>query len=231
VLLGDHLFQASSVKEKSNGKITVTIRSSSADDDAKIRALKPERHWGSQPLPFAHRNDGFLVRVEAIESESTIEGASWIVTLKSEATEYGGGIMYDVGLSAGNRSYSADQIAELRGRRLLLNDPPPTEHQRGADGMLEHFIQGMGTKFPVTAGIFAKFSVLFRTEPKQAMQMARLAAIYALKASQVLDQVTELRLGPLIGKKLHVRCRGRRRDEYANRKPTELKIEGDYLLE
>ena len=70
-----------------------------------------------------------------------------------------------------------------------------------------------------------------RDKPKEGMQVARLAAIYALKASQVFAQVTELRLGPLVAEKLQVRCRGKRRNEYAGRGPTELTIEGDCLLQ
>jgi uncharacterized caspase-like protein len=234
VLIDDLLVEATSVKQRADGEIAVTIPSESAEDDARIRALKPERAWGSRAVAFAHRNDGFIVRVSSIESESMAQGASWTLTLKAEATEYGGGISHDVGLQADGKSYSADKIAEMRAGRLLLNDPPSegsTRQHGGRINLLESFIQGMGTQFPVTDCIFKKFSSGFRSDPERTMQMARLAAIYALKASQVFEQITELRLGPLHNGKLHVRCRGKRRDQFVGQSPTALKIEGDCPLD
>ena len=95
--------------------------------------------------------------------------------------------------------------------------------------MLEHFVQGMGSHFAVTESIFTAFTKELLSDPSVAMKKARLAAIFALKASQVFEQVVELRLGPLADGKLHVLCEGRRRDRYANQQPTVFRIEGDYV--
>jgi hypothetical protein len=235
VLLADSMFRASSVRQGAEGEITVRIPSLGSEDDAKIRALKPPQSWGGQSIAYAHRNDGFLAQVKQIESESTSEGTSWIVTLKSEVTGYGGGIMQDMGLQENGRSYSGDDIAELRARRLLLNDPPPAKSRRGTwqagHSMLESFVEGTSTKFPVKECVFRRFSAVLQIDAKRGMEKARLAAIYALKASNVFEHIIELRLGPLREGTLHVRCRGKRASRYSNEEPPVLEIEGDYALE
>jgi hypothetical protein len=230
VMLGEITVQAASVKQSTDGDVTVVIPSSGSAADARIRALKPEHSWGTKSIEFAHRNDGFYARVIGIESESTAAGAAWTVKIKPEAVEYGGGFIHDAGLQENNRSYSADDIAELRARRLLLGEK--LERTRAGDrgSMLEHFVEGMGTEFAVTDSIFTRFVGELQSNPNVGMKKARLAAIFALKASQIFEHVVELRLGPVSDGKLHVVCEGRRRDRYANRQPTVLRIEGDYVL-
>ena len=231
VLLKDHLFQSSRVREGADGQISVHIPSTSAADDAKIRGLKPERSWGSSPIAFAHRNDGFLARVTGIESESTNAGAEWVVALTAEV-EHRGGFGQDIGLQENGRNYSADQIAELRGRRLLLNENPVKRSSRRAhgSGMLDYFIQGQGSAFPVTACVFHQYASALRNDTRAAMQMARLVAIYGLKASHVFERILELKLGPLRDGKLHVRCRGQRPNQFTNEQPVVVEIEGECLL-
>jgi hypothetical protein len=233
VLITDLIVEATSVRQRGDGEIKVQIPSKDAEGDAKIRALKPERNWGSQPVAFAHRNDGFIVRVLDVESESLGDRASWILTLKADPMEYGGGMMHDMGLQADGRSYSADDIAEMRARRLLLNENPAGISRRHGTGigLLESFIQGTSSNYPVKSCIFERFSGDLRIEPIRAMQKARLAAIYALKASQVFEQITEFRLGPIENGKLHVKCRGKRRAQFTNQEATVIEIEGEYALQ
>ena len=91
----------------------------------------------------------------------------------------------------------------MRARRLLLNDPPATKGRRsGADSALEAFISGIGSQYPATACVFHQIKPEFQNNPRQFMEMGRLLAIYALKASQVFEHVLELTLGPLSGDKV-----------------------------
>jgi hypothetical protein len=233
VLINDLMVEATSVRQRGDGEIKVQIPSTDADGDAKIRALKSERNWSSQPVAFAHRNDGFVVRVQDVESESVGDRASWTLTLKADPMEYGGGIMHDVGLQENGRNYSGDDIAEMRARRLLLNENPAgiSRRQGAGMGLLEAFIQGASSKHPVKSCIFEQFSSDLREGPIHGMRKARLAAIYALKASQVFEQITELRLGPIENGKLHVKCRGKRRAQFTNQEATVIEIEGEYALQ
>lgn len=186
--------------------------------------------------PFAHRNDALIVRVENVESESTAAGSTWVVTLQSEPVNYGGGFTVDVGLRSQDRSYSADEIAELRARRFLLNDPPPPEedrHRRGFDpgDSLEMMIAGLNTQYPAKACVFRLLHPGLKDQPQRFMAIARLSAIFALKAGQVFEHITELTLGPIDSGKLHVRCRRKRREVYSNAPATAFEIEGDCPLE
>lgn len=58
------------------------------------------------------------------------------------------------------------------------------------------------------------------------MELARLAAIFALKATNVFEHVLELTLGPLKNGELHVRCRGKRHAPHSNAAAKTMMIEG-----
>lgn len=235
VMLDRTFFETSSVRQSARGEIHVQIPSTGAEDDALIDRLKPERFRTSDPIRYAYRNDGLLVRVKNVESESTPQAFAWTVTLEPEAIHYGGELMSDIGLQQNGRRYGADEIAELRARRLLLNDPVPSVgeggYSSGGNNMLEIFVEGLNTNYPVKECIFRRLYPELRDNPQRFLELSRLAAIFALKASQVFEHVLELTLGPLVNGKLHVRCRGRRRAIYSNVKATEFNIEGDCPLD
>jgi hypothetical protein len=51
-----------------------------------------------------------------------------------------------------------------------------------------------------------------------------------MKASDCVEQVLELRLGPVMDGKCHVRFRGRRAGRYSNVGPLTINLEGDCPL-
>jgi hypothetical protein len=60
--------------------------------------------------------------------------------------------------------------------------------------------------------------------------VARLNAVFFLKAAGIVEQVLELSLGPISEGKVHVRFRGIRRQVYVNIEPAVIEIEGDCPL-
>jgi len=237
VLLDTQFYETESVRQTADGNWVVEIRSRNAEQDAHLSGLEPQQFGRSRPIPFAHRNDGFVVTVIAVESMSQGGEQAWTVTLAPEDVEYGGSIM-DVTWQTETGQYTPDDFARLRAGRILLNDPPPLED----DGrpvspdqinelMLESHIRGMDSPVSVEHCIV---QVIYRSvgnEPEKFLRLARLASIYFLKAGGVVERVLDLTLGPIKNDKVHVRFRGRRRQVAMNVEPTVIEVEGDCPLE
>lgn len=238
VLLQGHFFQADNVHRYSDGTLTVQIASDNAQDDATIQSLRPSTPWGqSQLITFAHRNDGYLVNVASIEGESSQDSYIWTLTLKPANIQYGGSSS-ECSYQGRERSYSANDIAELRGKRILLNKPPKlvtnskSYYPLAEDLTLETLIRGgVDTPIKVENCVLQSLYPAYKDRPKLFLELARLVAIFSLKAGGVVEQALELSLGPIDQARVHIRFRGRRRKVYVNVEPAVIEIEGDCPLE
>jgi hypothetical protein len=230
VLLGGHFFEAKSVKQ-GGGVLTVVISTQRAEDDTAIQALGSARS-GNDPIAFAHRNDALVVAVQDIESESVGEGLDWTIRLKPKSIEYGG-LGNEMATEVNGKHYSADDIAELRAGRILLNDPPP--RPRGSSksdelSQLEMCIKGIDIVEPVERCVLRDLYARLGTDPTHYLRLARLAAIYALKAGDVVERVERLALGQIREDGVHVSFAGKRRKKFTNVEPHPIEIEGDCPL-
>lgn len=229
VLLDTLFFRAQSVRQNGDGTLTLEIASETAEEDAAIQGLCQQ----AGPIAFAHRNDGLVVRVRNREAHSTSDQQVWTITVAPEKTEYGGGWM-EGSLGVGGKTYSAEEIVTLRAGRILLNDPPAVPEKPGwpvENAILESHIQGTHTKLPIKSCILRAVYTQYKDRPQLFLPLARLAAIYALKAGDVVEQVLELNLGPIQAGTCHVKFRGRRRRKYSNVEPHTMQIEGECPLE
>ena len=64
----------------------------------------------------------------------------------------------------------------------------------------------------------------------QRLQIARLAAVYQLIVGDAVEHIRHLTIGPINGKKVHVKFIGTRRRKYSNVEPVDIEIEGDCEL-
>ncbi len=97
--------------------------------------------------------------------------------------------------------------------------------------MLEHYIRGSNKPVSVDHCVVQAMYQQHKSDPQLFLQLARLAAVFFLKAGDVVAEVLHLSLGPISGNKVHVQFQGRRRRVYDNREPTVIEIEGDCVLE
>ncbi|MDB6066201.1 MAG: hypothetical protein JWR26_2409 [Pedosphaera sp.] len=234
VLLGNHVFKGQSVKIHSTGMITLRIDSSSAEEDAALRALSPGPFNRTEAIGFSHQNDAFIVRVHRLESESTGAGNLWTVELKCESFTYGG----DFASEIGTQGHSADDIATMRARRILLNNPgslPKNTRMSGHDdiqnAMLDSLITGLNTAFPVKESPMQPLYSRLKNDPASFLRVARLQAMLLLRTSGTIEHLLRLDLGPIHGGKMHVRFRASRRKIYTNKAATIIEFEGECPLE
>jgi len=214
------------------GVLTVVISTHTAEDDAVLPALGSARS-GNDSISFAHRNDAWVVSVQDIESESAGEGLDWTVRLRPRDVTYGGGHGEFSKVNVNDQELTAEQIAEKRAGRILLNNPSPLayDHRKHDTAtMLDMYIRGINVLKPVDRCVLRDLYARFGDDPALYLRLARMAAIFALKAGDVVEQVERLSLGPIRESRVHVSFAGKRRRKYSNTDPYSIKIEGDCPL-
>jgi hypothetical protein len=137
--------------------------------------------------------------------------------------------------------YSADDIAVLRARRILLDDPlpgrpaylgRPNAWGGGADGMLESLVRGYGN-FKVERSPLPQLYVAGRSKGAAFIAEARLTIILWLVLSNTVDTVTRLDLKSTKDKgkpALSIKFVGARPQHYHNVAPSKLVVEGTCVL-
>lgn len=231
IMLDKFFFPAVSVRHGPDGLYTVQIAPANAEEEADLQSLLPRRHSGGGSLSFAARNDAHLVRVKTCEKEMSGDHSVWTLTLAPEDNGFGGSGM-ESSFSQGGTTHSADDFARQRVGRILVNDPPPkSAGNQGYDpnSLLENFISGLNSRHPIRECVL---QAVFAKHGKHSYwrELARLQAIFLLKASGTVEHVLDLTIGAVRGGKAAVTFRGRRRPVYSNSPPTVIELSGNCTL-
>jgi hypothetical protein len=222
ILLGSKYFLGNEVKEIGDRKIILLIAVSNAEEDAFFRSLQPRPFGSGEMTPFAHQNTAGLARVTDVQRRSSDSGSLWEVTLELQEPNTGFGSDMAFG------SISADEIAILRARLILLNEETnrfPSD--RFNQGFLQTLVSGVST--PIKAS-FSAIPILWKDAKGDSLlflQAARLWSIFHLISTNTCEHILELTLGPIKESKMHVRFRGQRRKVYSNQDPFVIEVEGD----
>ena len=230
VLLDRFFIPADVVRTNSDGTVTIRATPQDGEQDANVARLCPSGHGGGASIALAYHNDAAQVRVQRAESEAVGARRTWTLTLRPDNDGFGGSGV-ESALNENGQNYSADDVAALRARRILLNDPPPSTGRQGygSYSLLESFITGSSGRFTVKEcpirSVYAAHG-----KRREWKEFARLLAIYYLKASGTVEHVIELKLGTVRAGKVAVAFRGRRRQYYSNVEPTVIEVKGQCSL-
>lgn len=234
--LNGTFFETENVKEEGDGTLTLTIEAESADDEAAIRRLRPGQYGRPEPIPFAYRNSGGLRCVVEVQAETNGEQQIWTIRLAPEDIDYDGGIM-QVNHQTKDRLYSPDDFAKMRAGRILVNEPPPPldDDQRSVDqkvesALIELSIRGAHSPVKAERCVPPVVFTSFGDQPHRFLQLARLLSVYFLIATGAVEQILELRFGPIRENSVHIRFRGRRARRASNLEPAIIELEGDCPL-
>jgi hypothetical protein len=124
---------------------------------------------------------------------------------------------------------SADDIAVLRARRILLDERPPSAeskwHAGGRDSTLDSLVRGYSTLPVDRSPLPGLYGVMKGRPSSEFVAAATLVAVLWLRLTGTVEHILQLdiRLGR---GSLKIAFRGQRPHLYANRPPFEISIEG-----
>lgn len=231
IMIDRFFFPAQSLKHGQDGLFVVQLALSNAEEEADLHSVLPDRYGGGGSIPFAVRNDAYLVRVKGCDKELSGDHPVWTLTLAPEESRFGGSGM-ESSYSEGDKSYSADDIARLRASRILLNEPPPKpQNERGfhAGSFLETFISGSSNLYPIRECVLCSAYVKYGKRSYW-RDLARLQAVFLLKVSGTTEHILDLTIGPVKQGKVKVSFRGRRPSRYSNVEPTVIELSSNCTL-
>lgn len=206
-------------------RVEFTLRPRAAGDAAFLGDLRGE--WNRTQVWVAYGDSAHRGSVEAADRSRDASGERWTVVVAAE--ENSRGYISEMGTTG----KSVDDIAELRARRILLNEKPPAEVARwgNVDSTLEMLVQGIGSPRPLAESPIPLLYRQLGENPPLFLAAARLVAVLELLRTETVEHVLELTLqldGP---RRLRVRFRGRRRKVYTNMPAHEMAFEGVCSLE
>ncbi len=82
VMIDGKYFESDSVIEHDNSRFEVRIAPLSAEEEADLRALRPDQRPARRAVSFAHGNEGFMAQVRLARSQSTAGHRVWTVELE-----------------------------------------------------------------------------------------------------------------------------------------------------
>jgi hypothetical protein len=138
-------------------------------------------------------------------------------------------------MEMGSGSTTADQFAEMRVRRLLLNENPyhedesaPTIRQLN-DASREVLIRGLNQPIKIERSRFPALFQELKSDPRAFLEIAWIATVADLKLSASVEVIEKLSL-TLVGTTLEVEFAGRRHRKYVNEDPYEIRVQGKLEL-
>ena len=221
VIIDGKFFESDSVTEHDNSRVEVGIAPLSAEEEADLRALRPDQRPARRAVSFAHGNEGFLAQVRLARSQSTAGRRLWIVEL--ERVDTNRHLNQDMSVN----NITADEIATMRARLLLLGEQPQPR-ERSVESLVSGFVTSVGQD-RIDSSIFPKLWIDSAGDLIKFLRFARLSAVFWLKKTNTCQGILELCLGPVADQQLHVRFRGRRETNWPA-KSTTIAVEGDCEL-
>jgi hypothetical protein len=207
----------------SEDKLTVTLSGVSARDESVLEEIKRKR----PEIGVAFSLSGLQGRV--LSASSTLESGKllWTVEISPSNKHHSG-----LGEMACGK-FSADDIAELRARRILLDEKPPDYIQSDDsttlmlnNAMLEAFIQGIGSSVKIEKSIIPLLYGAAGENAEDFLVAAKLFSVLLLNTSGVVEHIYKLDMKLENKTKLSIDFEGRRPRVYSNVEPPVIQVQG-----
>jgi hypothetical protein len=208
--------------------ISLTLVPENTREAAAIEALrKPTR----DPLGVAYGMNALLAQIKSIKQ--VVEGGRevWHLELQPDDSYSRGSVMSEYNLSG----YSPDVVAEMRAKRILLNEKLQAGHPGRMNdlgmGMLEHAVQGYGgSRYQVLQSPFSALYKAAKGKTDEFLEAAKLYAVLLLLLTNTVEQIHKLDLKMKSDRELSVNFAGQRARQYTNRDPYPIKVKGVCVL-
>lgn len=203
--------------------IELVLSPINAPDAALLRDLRKDSH---KQIAIAYGSTALLARVTSVEELVQSGEAKWHLKAIEADTDYGSGFM-----EMGTSTHSADDIAVMRARRILLDEPlsaTPFGNRGEMDRMfMDVLIRGHSTPIRASKSPFPALYLTLRSNPPLFLAVARLVGVMWLRLSGVVEHIHRLNLTLRDGDQLSVDFEGRRARKYTNEEPLVITVAGD----
>lgn len=203
-------------------------------------SVEPEdKETDSVLTKFRAQKRGMLVAygLDVAEAEllsavrSTVRGAAlWKLQFKAQKMDFRND------MEMGTSGTSTDEFAEMRVRRLLLNEHLSRLDNTDGDNLTfmnnliwENLIQGLNPNIAVKESLFLDLFRQFGNSPQIFLESAWTLAVVGLKLSSAVEHIDYLRLG-LSGTSLSVQFSGHRHRRHSNVDPYKIEVSGQLSL-
>ena len=214
-------------------EINLDLLPESSEETAFLHSLRnsiSNQFTQGKILAFAHKEDAAWVRPKDATQATSGSQTIWKVVLTEENNKQNFNPFDNVSFN----TYSPDQIAEIRARRILLNEKI-FQNQTGLAGLtdnplLESFISRGGSTYG--PGLQIQESPIldiyrsFGQTVERFKKFARLTSVLYLKLSNTVEEILELDLEFLGPKQLQISFKGRHRRIYTNVESSILEVNG-----
>lgn len=195
------------------------------------KSLQDQTVRSGRAVAFALENDAAWVRPQDVIQTASDSRTVWRVVLVDDSKER-------PTMPFGEMAYnniSSDQIAEMRARRILLDErqfEETIDPLRGVgDTLLDSVISGFtlsghDNRLQVSG---SPIPILYRfTEQTEErfLKFARLVSVLYLRLSYTVEDILQLDLDFLDSKQLQVKFVGHRPKQYVNDSPSVIRVEG-----
>lgn len=219
-------------------KISLELLPESPEETAFFRTLR--RHINGAFARDAHialalREDAAWVKPQEILETASGSQIVWKAVFNEERHRHNGKPLGEMTFG----SLSPDKMAEMRARRILLNEklgelPPDFQNRTGPAGLfneasLEMFVRG-GKGFKISASPIPPLYRLFGKRQGQFEKFARLTSILYLKLSNTVEEILQFDLKLLDSEQVEIKFKGCRHKPYINEKPYEFEVDGTCQL-
>ncbi len=203
-------------------QIELTVLAETREIDAIFSRLRGHK----EHLVVAYGFDVAIAKLTALNRVASGGKALWRANFEPTRTEFSND------MEMGTSSTTADEFAEKRVRRLLLNENPmsfksPKEDFIGLanEMMSENLVQGLNSVVKIEHSPFLDLHSAFGHDPQSFIEIAWIAAVTDLKLSAAVEHIYNLALG-LVEDTMAVDFAGRRHRKYVNVPPYEIKAQG-----
>ena len=215
-------------------EISLELLPESPEDTAFLRSLRShisEVFARDIFIALALGEDAAWVTPKEVVQTASGSQIVWKVVLNVERHRKNGNPLGEITFG----SFSPDKIAEMRAKRILLNEklgelPQDFQNQTGPAGLfnevsLEVFVRG-SNGFQISA---STIPFLYRSIGRTVgrfEKFARLISVLHLKLSNTVEEVLKLDLKLLNPEQVEIKFKGRRSKRYVNVEPSIIEFDG-----
>ena len=215
-------------------EISLELLPESPEGTAFLRTLR--RHINNAFARDAHialafREDAAWVKPQEIVETASSSQIVWKTVFNEERHRQNDDLFGEMTFG----SFSPDKMAEMRARRILLDEklgelPPDFQNRTGPASLfnevtLEMFVGG-GNGFQISASSIPSVYRSLGQTVGRFEKFARLTSVLQLKLSNTVDEILKLDLKLLNSKEVQVGFRGRRPRQYSNVEPSIIEFNG-----